>query len=73
MSSPLGPSCRECPIAPASLLFTSYVGRLFHAVIYVDLSLNLTMKLNIGKSVIVFVVYLDRQLVNRMQLLTCFS
>ena len=31
------------------------------------------MRLEIGKLVIVFVALLDKQLVNRMQLLTCFS
>ena len=54
-------------------LFTSSVGRLFHAVMYVDITLNLTMRLNTRKLVIAFVVFLDKQLVNRMQLLICFS
>ena len=31
------------------------------------------MRLEIGKLVIVFVAFLNKQLVNRMQLLTCFS
>ena len=31
------------------------------------------MRLEIGKLVIVFVAFLDKQLVNRMELLTCFS
>ena len=39
---------------------------------YVDSTLSLTMRLEIGKSVIVFVASLDKQLVNGMQLLTCF-
>jgi len=33
------------------------VGSLFHAVMYVDTTLNLTRRLNIGKLVIVFVAY----------------
>ena len=41
--------------------------------IYVDSTASLTMRLEIGKLVIVFVAFLDQQLVNRMQLLTCFS
>ena len=40
-----------------SLLFTSNVGSLFHAVMYVDTTLNLTRRRNIGKLVIVFVTY----------------
>ena len=35
-----------------SLLLTSNVGSLFHAVMYVDTTLNLTRRLNIGKLVI---------------------
>ena len=31
------------------------------------------MRLKIGKLVIVFVAFLDKQLVNRIQSLTCFS
>ena len=31
------------------------------------------MRLGIGKLVIVFVAFLDKQLVNRMRLLPCFS
>ena len=40
---------------------------------YVDSTMSLTMRLEIGKLVIVFVAFIDKQLVNRMQLLTCFS
>ena len=40
---------------------------------YVDITLSLTMRLEIGRLVIVFVAFLDKQLVNRMQLLACFS
>ena len=40
---------------------------------YVDSTLSLTMRLKIGKLVIVFVAFLDKQLANRIQLLTCFS
>ena len=40
---------------------------------YIDSTMSLTMRLEIGKLVIVFVAFLDKQLVNRMQLLTCFS
>ena len=40
---------------------------------YVDSTMSLFMRLEIGKLVIVFVAVLDKQLVNRMQLLTCFS
>ena len=40
---------------------------------YVDITLSLTMRLEIGRLAIVFVAFLDKQLVNRMQLLTCFS
>ena len=31
------------------------------------------MRLEIGKLLIVFVAFLDKELVNRMQLFTCFS
>ena len=40
---------------------------------YVDSTMSLAMRLEIGKLVIVFVAFIDKQLVNRMQLLTCFS
>ena len=40
---------------------------------YVDSTVRLTMRLEIGKLVIIFVASLDKQLVKRMQLLTCFS
>ena len=40
---------------------------------YVDSTMSLTMRLEIGKLVIVFVAFIDKQLVNRMQLLTWFS
>ena len=40
---------------------------------YVDSTISLTMRLEIGKLVIIFVAFLDEQLVNRMQLLSCFS
>ena len=40
---------------------------------HVDSTISLTMRLEIGKLVIVFVAFLDKQLVNRMQVLTCFS
>ena len=40
---------------------------------YVDSTIILTMRLEIGKLVIVFVAFIDKQLVNRMQLLRCFS
>ena len=40
---------------------------------YVDSTMSLTMRLEIGKFVNVFVVFLDKHLVNRMLLLTCFS
>ena len=40
---------------------------------YVDSTLSLTMRLEIGKLVIVFVALLDEQLVNKMKLLRCFS
>ena len=40
---------------------------------YVDSTVSLTMRLEIGKLVIVFVAFSDKQLVSRMPLLTCFS
>ena len=40
---------------------------------YVDNTLSLTMRLEIGKLVIVFVAFSDKQLVRRMQLFICFS
>ena len=40
---------------------------------YLDSTASLTMRLEIGKLVIVFVAFLDKQLVYRMQLLTWFS
>ena len=40
---------------------------------YEDSTLSVTMGLEIGNLVIAFVAFLDKQLVNRMQLLTCFS
>ena len=39
---------------------------------YVDSTLSITMRLEIEKLVIVFVPFLDKQLVDGMQLLTCF-
>ena len=41
----------------SSLLFTTSVGRLVHAVIYQDITLSLTMRLNLGKLVIAFVTF----------------
>ena len=40
---------------------------------YVDISLSLIMRLEIGKLAVVVVAFVDKQLVNRMQSLTCFS
>ena len=40
---------------------------------YVDSTMCLTMRIEIGKLVIVFVAFIDKQLVYRMQLLTWFS
>ena len=40
---------------------------------YVDSTLSLTIRLEKGNSVVVFAAFLDKQLVKRMQLLTCFS
>ena len=40
---------------------------------YVDSRMSLTMRLEIGKLLIVFVAFLEYQLVNSLQVLTCFS
>ena len=40
---------------------------------YADITLSLIMRLEIGKLVIVVVAFVGKQLVNRMQSLTCFS
>ena len=40
---------------------------------YVDSAERLTMRLEIGKLVIVFEAFLDKKVVNMMKLFTCFS
>ena len=42
-------------------------------VTYIDSRMSLNMRLEIGTLIVVFVAFLDKQLVNMIQLLTCFS